>query len=67
MGSIMELPWWEKERLLTEKDRKVVEEQRGLAWTEMDEGAAETEAGRYTLHAMKIRKMCREEFAAGIL
>lgn len=59
--------WWEREELLTDKDKEAIREAKEKAWTEIDENAAETEAGRYELHNIIIRKYHNEEFYAGLL
>jgi len=67
MTNVASLMWWEREKLLTEKDREAILQAKDLPWPEIDEEAAETEAGRYELHQVAIRKYHNEEFHAGIL
>lgn len=62
-----ELPWWEREKLLTEKDKQAIQNAIYTRWEDIDENAAETEAGRYELHRITMRKMHDAEFAAGML
>ena len=59
-ASVCSLPWWEREKMLTPKDKEAIAE--GL-----DEDCAETEAGRYELRSIKMRKYHDEEYSAGML
>ena len=61
------MPWWEREKLLTAKDRDAIQRAIYADWTDIDESAAETEAGKYELHSIKMRKFHQEEFSARIL
>ena len=58
--------WWQEERLLTEKDKRAVEKAKSQDWQDIDENTAETVLGRRWVHDIAMRKMHREEFAAGI-
>lgn len=58
--------WWEREKLLTEKDKAAIERAKSLDSGEIDEDWAETEAGREELHLIAIRKYRYEEYQAGI-
>lgn len=67
MTKVSDLPWWEREKLLTEKDRVAIREAKDADWMDIDENAAETEAGRYELHCIVTRKYHNEEYLAGLL
>lgn len=60
------LPWWEREKLLTDKDKQAIQKAVNLHYADIDENEAETEAGRYELHSIVMRKYHNEEFKAGI-
>ena len=59
------LPWWEREKLLTDKDKQAIRKAVNLHYAEIDENEAETEAGRYELHSIVMRKFRNEEWLAG--
>ena len=59
--------WWERERLLTEKDKAAIDVARGQDWAEIDEDSAETVHGRYILHDIIMTKYHNEEYSAGML
>lgn len=61
---VSKMPWWEREKLLTDKDKDAIAKARGQHYGDIDEGAAETDAGRYELHALVMRKYRREESLA---
>lgn len=61
------MPWWERKKLLTDKDREAIQKAINSRWTEIEEDWAETEAGKNELHSIKMRKFHHEEFLAGIL
>ena len=65
--SVAGLMWWERERLLTARDREEIGRAERLNWADIDEARAETEAGKYELHSIKMRKYHNEEYHAGIL
>lgn len=52
---------------LTAKDQQAIEKARASDWTEIDEGWAETEAGKEEVHRIKMRMYHREERIAGML
>lgn len=54
-------------RVMTEKDKKLIEDARHLSWDRIDEDEAETEEGREILHKMIMDDYHREEALAGIL
>lgn len=60
------MPWWEREKTLTEKDREAIRRAVYADWADIDEASAETEAGRYELHRIKMTKYHNEEFLAKI-
>jgi hypothetical protein len=60
-------PWWEVEKLLTEKDKQALEHARSLHFGEIDENEAETALGRQKLREMIIRKYHNEEYCAGMI
>ena len=59
--------WWERERLLTEKDKEAINTARRQYYGDIDEESAETIHGREVLHEIIMRKYHAEEFSAGIL
>ena len=61
------LPWWEREKLLTAKDKEAIQRAIHARWTEISEDWAETELGREELHHIILRKYHQEEEMAGIL
>ena len=63
---IERLPWWERDKLLTDKDRAAIDTARVQDWTEIDLSSAETIAGRVELKLIFSRKYHRDEYAAGI-
>lgn len=63
---IENLPWWERDKLLTDKDRAAIDTARGQDWTEIDLFSAETIAGRVELNLIFSRKFHRDEYAAGM-
>ena len=60
------LPWWEEEKLLTEKDKKAIAKAKETQWEEIDENWAETELGREELRKIARRKYRDEEWLAGV-
>lgn len=67
MENVSELPWWKRVQLLTKKDREEILKAKDADWADIDENAAETEAGRYELHCIITRKYHNEEYLAGLL
>jgi len=63
----MSSPWWEEEKLLTEKDKKAIAHARTQYYGEIDENEAETELGRQKVRNIILRKYHNEEYSAGIL
>ena len=54
-------------RIMTEKDKRLIEDARHLSWDQIDEEKAETEEGRKILHKMIMDGYHQEEELAGIL
>ena len=63
---IRSLPWWERERMLTDKDRDAIHTARCLDWTEINPDSAETIAGKIEIKNILTTKYHREETSAGI-
>lgn len=59
--------WWERERLLTDKDWEAIDKALGQYYADIDEESAEMIHGREILHEIIMRKYHAEEFSAGIL
>jgi len=53
--------------MLTEHDKKLIEQARHQRWEDIREEDAETEEGRDALHDIAIRKYHYDEYKAGIL
>lgn len=64
--SVEKLPWWEREKLLTPKDKEAIQRAIYTRWEDIDENDAETEAGRYELRTIALRKYHNDEFKSGI-
>ena len=62
-----DMPWWEREKLLTPKDQEAIMRAIYADYADIDESWAETEAGKYELRNIISRKYHDEEFRAGIL
>ena len=60
------LPWWEREKLLTEKDKQAIAKAKETPWEEIDENWAETPLGKKWVHDIATTKYHREEYAAGM-
>lgn len=61
------LPWWEREKLFTQKDKEAIAKAKASRWEDIDENWAETEAGRCEIHSIIMRKYHYDEYKAGIL
>lgn len=61
------LPWWEREKLFTPKDKEAIQRAINSYYADIDEDWAETDAGRAELHSIIMRKYHNEEFLAGLL
>ena len=61
------MPWWERERLFTDADRKAIKKAIYSRWEDIDEDSAETEAGRAELHSIIMRKFRHDEFQSQML
>ena len=64
---VSNLQWWEREKLLTDKDKEAIARATAQHYGDIDEDAAETDAGRYELHSLIMRKYHNEEHLAGML
>lgn len=64
MGS---LPWWEREELLTPKDKEAMARAEAGQWENIEEDWAETPAGHYELKNIISRKRHYEEYMAATL
>lgn len=60
------ISWWEREKMLTEKDKKAIDRARKADWTEIREDWAETEVGRYEIHDIIVSKYLYDEYQAGM-
>ena len=60
------LPWWEREKLLTDKDRQAIRKAIQSYYADIDENWAETELGREELRKIAGRKYRQEEWLAGM-
>lgn len=67
MSDVRSLPWWEREKLFTAKDKEAIQRAIYASWEEIEEDWADTEAGRLELDWIRSRKMHRDEFNAGML
>lgn len=67
MTNILIIPWWEREKMYTEKDKDAIERAECSRWEDIDENWAETEVGRYEVHDIKMRKCHYDEYRAGML
>lgn len=63
---VAQMPWWEREKLLTDKDKQAIEKAKQSCWEEIKEDWAETEAGRYEIHSIVSRKYHYDELQAGL-
>lgn len=61
------LPWWEREKLLTAKDKEAIQKAINSHYGDIDESWAETEIGKEELRKIARRKYHDEEFLAGML
>lgn len=61
------LPWAEREKLLTAADRQAIQRAIYTRWEDIEESWAETEAGRFEIHRIVMRKYHDEEFKAGMI
>ncbi len=59
-------PWWEKEKLLTHKDKEAIQKAIQSYYGDIDENWAETELGREELRKIARRKYHDEEWLAGM-
>ena len=61
------MPWWEREKLLTAKDKEAIQRAIYARWEDIDASWAETEAGRYELDYIRSRKLHHAEAMVGML
>lgn len=61
------MPWWEREQLLTDKDRQAIQRAIYSRWEDINENWAETEEGRYEVHRITMNKMHFQESLAEML
>ena len=66
MTNVLTMPWWDREKLFTQKDKEAIEKAKASRWEDIDEDWAETEAGRDELHSIIMRKYHRDEYRAGM-
>lgn len=66
MTACSNLPWWEREKLLTTKDKKAIQKAIQSYYADIDENWAETELGREELRKIARRKYRDEEWLAGM-
>lgn len=64
--SVASMPWWEREKLFTQKDKEAIKKAIQSYYADIDESWAETEAGRCELRSIIRRKYHHEEFVAGM-
>ena len=64
--SFSNLPWWEREKLLTQKDKEAIQKAIQSYYADIDENWAETELGREELRGIARRKYRDEEWLAGM-
>lgn len=65
--NVSDLPWWEREKLLTEKDKYAMQRAINSRWEDIDPSWAETPAGEYELKSIISRKRHQAEWIAGML
>ena len=64
---IFNIPWWEREKLPTEKDREAIEKAKKCFWYEIDPNWAESGIGRFELRQLSAQKYHREEMSADMI
>lgn len=64
---ITKLPWYEREKLYTDKDREAIKKAKKCFSYEIDINWAESEVGRYELQQLINSKYHREEYKSGML
>lgn len=67
IAEIRKLQWWQREKMLTEKDREAKQRAIYQNWEDIDINSAETDAGKVELELIVSRKRHRDEWQAGIL
>lgn len=66
MTACSNLPWWEREKLLTQKDKQAIQKAIQSYYADIDENWAETELGKEELGKIAWRKYHDEEWLAGM-
>ena len=64
---IRALPWVDREKLLTEKDKSAMNRAIYQRWEDIDINSAETDAGKVELESIISSKRHRQEWLAGML
>ena len=64
---VSNLQWWEREKLLIDKDREAIQKAIYSRWEDIDENSAETEAGRYEIQSIRSQKRHTAEWLAEML
>lgn len=67
MSNIAFMPWWEREKLFTHKDKEAIQKAKNSCSEDIDEDWAETEAGRYEIQSIIMRKYHYDEARAGMI
>ena len=66
MTACSNLPWQERKKLLTDKDKQAIQKAIQSYYADIDENRAETELGREELREIARRKYRDEEWLAGM-
>ena len=64
---VSNLQWWEREKLLTDKDKEAIQKAIYSRWEDIDINSAETDAGKVELESIISSKRHRQEWLAGML
>ena len=64
---ITKLTWWERQKLLTEKDKEAIQRAIYERWEDIDIDSAETDAGKVELESIISSKRHRQEWLTGML
>lgn len=70
MKEISKMMWWERARLLTEKDKEAIIRAKRVPpvhYDEINPDWAETEAGRYEIEQIALSKIHRLEYREGMI
>lgn len=63
---ISAIPWWEREKMLTAKDKEAIYKAKHSYSEDIKEDWAETEVGKYEVRQICKHNYHREEFMAGM-